>query len=120
MSSGFNTKAVHGERAREGVHGSIRMPVYDSVGFEFANSRDIRLAFEGRQRAHSYSRITNPTVEEFENRMRLLSGGIGVLAFSSGMAAISNVVLALAENGSNIVTTRHLFGNTGPTFPGGH
>jgi len=48
--------------------------------------------------------------------MRLLSGGIGALAVSSGMAAISNVVLVLAESGSNIVTTRHLFGNTYALF----
>ena len=116
MNRGFNTNAVHGDRVKNDAHGSIRMPVYDSVGFEFENSRDIQQAFEGRKPAHSYSRITNPTVEDFEMRMRLLSGGIGALAVASGMAAITNVVLALAESGSNIVTTRHLFGNTVALF----
>lgn len=112
MSRRFSTLAIHGDPINKDVHGSIRMPVYDSVGFEFANSKDIQQSFEGRKPAHSYSRITNPTVEDFETRMRLLTGGTGALAVSSGMAAISNVVLALAESGSNIVTTRHLFGNT--------
>jgi O-acetylhomoserine (thiol)-lyase len=112
MNRRFSTLAIHGDPIKKDVHGSIRMPVYDSVGFEFANSKDIQQSFEGRKPAHSYSRITNPTVEDFETRMRLLTGGTGALAVSSGMAAISNVVLALAESGSNIVTTRHLFGNT--------
>jgi O-acetylhomoserine (thiol)-lyase len=90
--------------------------VYDNVAFEFADAHDIQLAFEGRKPAHSYSRISNPTVEEFEQRVRLLADALGVIAVSSGMAAISNVILALAESGTNIVTTRWVFGNTYSLF----
>jgi O-acetylhomoserine (thiol)-lyase len=82
------------------------------VAFEFEKSDDMRLAFEGKKLAHSYTRISNPTIEDFEERIRVLSGGIGALAVSSGMAAISSVVLALAESGSRIVASRFLFGNT--------
>lgn len=109
---GFATKAVHGVRLKKDVHGSLRMPVYDSVAFEYESARDMQLAFEGKKPAHAYSRISNPTVEDFEQRLRLLSGGVAVLAVASGMAAISNTILVLAEAGSNIVTTRNLFGNT--------
>ncbi|MHB9029916.1 MAG: PLP-dependent transferase, partial [Candidatus Latescibacterota bacterium] len=69
-------------------------------------------AFEGRRNTHSYTRISNPTVEDFEQRVRLLADALGVVAVSSGMAAIVNVILTLAGAGSNIVTTRFLFGNT--------
>lgn len=113
---GFATKAIHGEAAKKDVHGTLRMPVYDSVAFEHESSQDMQQAFEGLRPAHSYTRISNPTVEDYERRVRLLSDALGVIAVSSGMAAISNVILALAETGTNIVTTRFLFGNTYSLF----
>ena len=51
-------------------------------------------------------------MEEFENRIKLISNATAVIAVSSGMAAIANILLALAGSGTNIVTSRHLFGNT--------
>ena len=114
--AGFTTTAIHGiDRERE-RHGALRMPVYDGVAFEYETSRDIQLAFEGKKAAHSYTRITNPTVDDFEQRVRLLTGAHNVIALSSGMAAISNIILALGEAGSNIVTSRYLFGNTVSLF----
>ncbi|MCF6291249.1 MAG: PLP-dependent transferase [Desulfobacterales bacterium] len=109
---GFATRAIHGPRLHKDPYGALRMPVYDNVAFEHDDARSIQLTFEGKKPAHAYSRISNPTVEELEQRLQLLSGGLAVLAVSSGMAAISNTILALAEAGSNIVTTRYLFGNT--------
>jgi O-acetylhomoserine (thiol)-lyase len=110
--TGFTTNSIHGAQLKNDAHGSLRPPVYDTVAFEFANAEDINQAFAGRKPAHAYSRISNPTVEDFEQRIRLISGGSAVVAVSSGMAAISNVVLTLAGAGTNIVTSRHLFGNT--------
>lgn len=113
---GFATKAIHGGSLRPDPHGTLRPALYDNVAFEFENARDIQSAFEGRKWAHSYSRISNPTVAEFEERIRLLSDALGVIAVSSGMAAITNVLLALAESGTNIVATRWVFGNTYSLF----
>ena len=110
--TGFATSAIHGVQFKKDVHGSLRVPIYDNVAFEFASASDINQAFAGRKPAHTYSRITNPTVEDFEQRVRLISGGAAVIAVSSGMAAISNVILTLAGAGTNIVTSKHLFGNT--------
>ena len=109
---GFSTRAIHGKTLRKDPHGSLRFPLYDSVAFEQECARDIQLAFEGRKPAHTYSRITNPTVEDFEQRVNLLADSLSVVAVSSGMAAISNLILTIAEAGSNIVTTKFLFGNT--------
>ena len=113
---GMTTKAVHGALEKKDAHGSLRFPVYDNVAFEFEKAADMQKAFEGRKLAHAYSRISNPTVADFENRLRLVADAAGVIATSSGMAAISNVILAIAESGTNIVTTRFLFGNTYSLF----
>ena len=109
---GFTTNAIHGAPVKKDAHGTLRMPVYDSVAFEHESAENMQAAFEGRLPSHSYSRISNPTVEDYEQRVRLLADALGVIAVSSGMAAVSNVILALAEAGTNIVTTRSLFGNT--------
>lgn len=109
---GFATRAVHGAAVRRDAYGGLRMPVYDCVAFEFETAKDMQLSFEGKKPAHAYSRITNPTVEDFEARMRLAVDAMGVLAFGSGMAAIANTIVALAETGTNLVTTDRLFGNT--------
>src|SRR5262252_5881020 len=113
---GFTTKALHGAAQKKDVHGTLRMPVYDSVAFEHPSAEDVQAAFEGRRAAHSYSRISNPTIEEYEQRVQLLCDALGVIAVSSGMAAISNLILALCEVGANIVTSRALFGNTYSLF----
>ena len=109
---GFTTKVLHTRYSKKDVHGALRFPLYDSVAFEFDNATGIQQAFEGKLPAHTYSRISNPTVEDFEARMRTLTDSRGVVAVSSGMAAITNVILALCSAGSNIVSSRHLFGNT--------
>lgn len=109
---GLTTRAVHCAAPKKDVHGALRMPVYDSVAFEFDTARDLELSFQGRKPAHAYSRITNPTVEDFEQRVRLIADALGVVATASGMGAISSVVMALGGSGSNVVTTRFLFGNT--------
>jgi len=115
---GFATKAVHGPRLRKEAHGALRTPVFEGVAFEFDNARDLQLAFEGKKPAHAYSRITNPTVEDFEQRIRLLADAAGVIALSSGMAAIANTIMAIAGTGTNIVTSRFLFGHTLSLFAG--
>ena len=116
--TGFATNAIHGVQLKRDVHGSLRVPVYDNVAFEFDSAKDINQAFAGRKPDHTYSRITNPTVEDFEQRIRLISGSVAAVAVSSGMAAITNVILTLAGAGTNIVTSKHLFGNTLSLFEG--
>ncbi|MDF1615087.1 O-acetylhomoserine aminocarboxypropyltransferase/cysteine synthase family protein [Desulfurivibrio dismutans] len=112
--SGFATKAVHGNigSTTGQAHHALRGPVYDTVSFGFASAAEIADAFAGRKPAHSYTRISNPTVAELEGRVQALAGGRGVVALSSGMAAISTTIMALAGAGTNIVAARSLFGNT--------
>lgn len=109
---GFNTKAVHGDVLKLDVHRAIRYPVYAGVAFHFESAEDLEDAFAFRLPAHTYSRVTNPTVEAFERKMNGLENGRAAIATASGMAAISNVFFNLLKQGENIVSANSLFGNT--------
>lgn len=113
---GFTSKAIHTKFLKKDAHGSLHYPIYDSVAFEYDSAEDIELAFHGKKQGHMYTRITNPTVEHFEQKIKNVSGAFGVVALSSGMAAISNLIIAIAQSGDNIITTKHLFGNTYSLF----
>ena len=108
----FEGKILHTPYAKDDVYGALSMPVYQNAAFEFDSAEAMEAAFTGKSTEHTYSRITNPTVQYFEDRVRIITGALSVTALNSGMAAISNVFFTLAQSGSNIVTSRHLFGNT--------
>ncbi|MEA4918984.1 PLP-dependent transferase [Proteiniphilum sp.] len=93
-------------------YGALSMPVYHSLAYEFQTAEEMEAAFCGWTNEHTYSRITNPTVQHFEELVKSATGAYGVTALNSGMAAISNTLITLAWSGSNLVTSRHLFGNT--------
>ena len=103
-------------KVQKDIHGAIAMPIYSGAAFEFETAEEMEDAFLGKSGKHTYSRISNPTVEAFENRIKELSGAEHVLALSSGMAAISNVFMTIAYAGANIVASPHLFGNTFSLF----
>jgi O-acetylhomoserine (thiol)-lyase len=93
-------------------YGALSMPVYRALAYEFETAEEMEAAFCGRTDEHTYSRITNPTVQHFEQRVKRVTGAYGVTALNSGMAAISNTLITLAWSGCNLITSRHLFGNT--------
>lgn len=107
-----STIAIQSAFPHRDAYGAIAMPVYHTDAYEFDNAAVMADAFCGRINEPDYSRITNPTVIHLENRVKALTGARDVVAVNSGMAAISNVILTLASSGKNIVTSRHLFGNT--------
>ncbi|MBQ9229742.1 MAG: O-acetylhomoserine aminocarboxypropyltransferase/cysteine synthase [Prevotella sp.] len=106
------TIAINTPYVREDAYGSLAVPIYHNVAFEFKDAQQMADAFCNRIKAPDYARVENPTVTNLEQRVRQLTGAAHVTAFNSGMAAISNVLLAVSSHGKNIVTSRHLFGNT--------
>lgn len=106
------TIAINTPFVRRDVYGSLAVPIYSNVSFEFEDAQEMSDAFCNRIKAPDYARISNPTVTQFEQRVKALTNAAHVTAFSSGMAAISTSLLAVAANGKNIVTSHHLFGNT--------
>lgn len=106
------TKAIHTPFQRRDAFDALQMPVYNCLAFEFDNASVMSDAFCGRTNAPDYSRVLNPTVTHFEEIIMNLTGAKEVSAFTSGMAAISAMLFSTASAGKNIVTSRHMFGNT--------
>jgi O-acetylhomoserine (thiol)-lyase len=106
------TIAIHTPYVRRDAYGSLAVPIYNNVSFEFEDAQTMSDAFCNRIKAPDYARIANPTVTQFEQRVKALTGAEHVTAFNSGMAAISTALLAVVAQGKSIVTSRHLFGNT--------
>jgi len=108
----FDAQFMHTPYAKNDPYGALNMPIYQNAAFEFESAELMEAAFLGRTSDHTYSRISNPTVQNFENRIQNITGALSVTALNSGMAAISNTIISIAQSGSNIVTSKHLFGNT--------
>ncbi|MBR3456096.1 MAG: O-acetylhomoserine aminocarboxypropyltransferase/cysteine synthase [Bacteroidaceae bacterium] len=106
------TIAIHTPYVRPDAYGALAVPIYNNVAFEFQDAQTMSDAFCNRIKSPDYARMENPTVTNFEQRVKSLTGAAHVTAFNSGMAAISNALLAVSGQGKNIVTSRHLFGNT--------
>lgn len=106
------TKAIDTPFKQKDAYGSLSMPVYHTAAYEFETAADMANAFTGKVIAPDYSRVMNPTVMYLEDKVKALTDATAVVAMSSGMAAISNTLMSLAATGKNIVTSRHMFGNT--------
>lgn len=108
----FEAQVLHTPFGKKDAYNSLAMPVYNTAAFEFENAQKMEDAFCGRCPDHTYSRVTNPTVQHYEDIIRRVTGAMGVTALNSGMAAISNALITVAKAGTNIITSTHLFGNT--------
>ncbi len=106
------TIAINNPFVRPDVYGALAVPVYNNVAFEFDEATEMADAFCNRIKAPDYARVENPTVTNLEQRVKALTGAEHVTAFNSGMAAISNTLMAVAGQNKNIVSSHHLFGNT--------
>lgn len=106
------TKAIHASFAHPDPYGALSMPVYNSVAYEFDDAQTMSDTFKGLIAEPDYSRTMNPTVTYLENKVKNITGAYNVTAFNSGMAAISNTLIALSGQGKTILTSHHLFGNT--------
>ncbi|MCP4131556.1 MAG: O-acetylhomoserine aminocarboxypropyltransferase/cysteine synthase [bacterium] len=108
----FETLAIHGGAGNSLSHSPSLAPVYDSASFEYDDAESMQNVFQGRKFGHVYSRISNPTVSALEQRITVLEQGLGSIAVSSGMAAITTALLTLTEQGDRIVASKGLFSGT--------
>ncbi len=109
---GFSTRALHAGTPPDPVTGARATPIYQTSAYVFGSTEQAAELFALRSYGHIYSRISNPTVAAFEERMASLEGGLGGLAFSSGLAAQLCTVLTLAQNGDHLVCTQNVYGGT--------
>ena len=108
----FDTQRLHAGYNPLDHHGSIQVPVYQTAAFAMPSAEAGRDIAEGRRPGFTYSRVGNPTVDVLEQRLTALDGGIGAACVGSGMAAISNTLLCVAEGGGRIITHHDIYGAT--------
>ncbi|WP_144510912.1 methionine gamma-lyase [Bacillus sp. FJAT-22090] len=91
---------------------SLSVPLYQTSTFAFENAEQGARRFAGEEAGGVYSRLGNPTVRVLEERMAAMEHGEGALAFGSGMAAVSTILVHLTKSGDHILCTRGIYGCT--------
>jgi O-acetylhomoserine (thiol)-lyase len=109
---GFRTRAIHAGNIPDAVTGSRALPIYQSSAFVFDDTADAAARFALQKYGNIYSRLANPTVASFEERVASLEGGLGAVATASGLGAEFIVFAALAGAGDHIVASSQLYGGT--------
>ena len=106
----FETSVIHeGYHAKE-MLGSISTPLFQTSTYEFQSAKHGENCFLGEEDGYIYTRLGNPTVQVLERRIAELEGAESGLAFSSGMGAISAVLIALTKANDHVLCSSGLYG----------
>ena len=108
----LETILLHGGQEPDPTTGARAVPIYQTTSYVFKDMDHAARLFSLEEAGNIYTRIMNPTTDVFERRMALLEGGVGALALSSGQAAITYAILALAKPGDEIISSKSLYGGT--------
>jgi cystathionine gamma-synthase len=112
----IDTIAVWGGEDQARFERATQVPVVHSVAFGYDDLDTWQRVALGEARGHIYSRNTNPTVEAFEHKVRLLENAEAATSFATGMAAISNTLFALLKPGDRVVSIKDSYGGTSKLF----
>jgi O-acetylhomoserine (thiol)-lyase len=113
---GFDTRAIHAGQRPDPTTGARAMPIYQTSSFVFEDSEAAAAYFNLQEYGNIYSRIMNPTVAAFEERVASLEGGVGAVAFASGLAAQAAALFTILRPGDHVVAARALYGGTTTQF----
>lgn len=108
----IETLAIHSGYTPDPTTKSVAVPIYQTSSYAFDNTQHGADLFDLKVEGNIYTRIMNPTTAVLEQRVAAMEGGVGALGLASGMAAISYSILAIAEQGDNIVSVATLYGGT--------
>lgn len=109
---GFNTALLHQSAEGDEKTGATLTPIYQSSAFYQPSAEQHEKLFHNKANGFSYTRINNPTIVAFEQRMTALEKGIASVACASGMAALTNALLNIAGAGDEIIASTSLYGGT--------
>ncbi|UCR88922.1 O-acetylhomoserine aminocarboxypropyltransferase/cysteine synthase family protein [Mycetocola spongiae] len=109
---GFRTRAIHAGNIPDQATGARALPIYQSTAFVFDDAADAASRFALQKYGTIYSRLANPTVSAFEERIASLEGGLGAVATASGLAAQYITFASLAGQGDHIVASANLYGGS--------
>ena len=108
----IETLAIHAGYEPDPTTKAVAVPIYQTTSYAFDNTQHGADLFDLKVEGNIYTRIMNPTTAVLEQRIAAMEGGVGALGLSSGMAAISYAIFAIAEQGDNIVSVATLYGGT--------
>lgn len=109
---GFRTRAIHAGNIPDEASGARALPIYQSTAFVFDDTADAAARFALQKYGNIYSRLENPTVASFEERVASLEGGLGAVATASGLSAQYITFASLAGAGDHIVASSNLYGGS--------
>ena len=109
---GFRTRAIHAGNIPDAVTGSRALPIYQTSAYVFDDTADAASRFALQKYGNIYSRVSNPTVASFEERIASLEGGLGAVATASGLSAQFITFASLAGAGDHIVASANLYGGS--------
>ena len=109
---GFRTRAIHAGNIPDAVSGARALPIYQSASFVFDDTDDAAARFALQKYGNIYSRLANPTVAAFEERIASLEQALGAVATASGLSAQFLTFAALAGSGDHIVASAGLYGGS--------
>ena len=108
----FNTTLLHKDFGSDRSTGSTLTPIYQVSAFSQESAEKLEAVFNNRAPGFAYTRIGNPTTDSFERRIASLEKGIGAVACSSGMAAVTISLLNILQAGDEVIASAGLFGGT--------
>jgi O-acetylhomoserine (thiol)-lyase len=108
----IDTLAVHAGQSPDPVTGARAVPIYQTASFVFPDAETAASLFNLERPGHVYSRISNPTVAVFEERMAALEGAPAAIATASGQAALHLAIATLMGSGAHIVASSALYGGS--------
>ena len=108
----FNTKLLHSGASADNGTGATIPPIYQVSAFGQDTAEQLEKVFNNRAAGYAYTRISNPTVAAFEQKVAAVENGIGAVACSSGMAAVAMSLMNILESGDEIIVGAGLFGGT--------
>ena len=109
----FTTQILHADRQAAAEHGAIHKPIHTSVQYGYDKVEDLIAVFQGTSKGgFNYARQGTPTTAALEAKITQMEGGLGTVAFATGMAGICAIFLTLLKAGDHLVASQFVFGNT--------
>jgi len=112
----LGTLALHAGQEPDPATNACAVPVYATSSYVFKSTEQAADLFALKEIGNIYSRLTNPTNDVLEKRLAAMDGGVGGLAFASGMAAITAAILTITHAGQNFIASTSLYGGTWTLF----
>jgi O-acetylhomoserine (thiol)-lyase len=109
---GFDTRAIHAGQRPDPYTGARAVPIFQTTSFVFEDPESAAAYFNLQEYGNTYSRIMNPTVAAFEERVASLEGGAGGVAFASGLAAQAAAFFTMLQPGDHVVASGALYGGS--------